>query len=670
MRSHLPSLLAAGAWLAVASVSTPTAALGPPATQIALPALFGDHMVLQRDRPVLVWGTAAPGGALRVELAGRERQAHADASGHWQVELPALPAGGPYQLEVHGGETLVFRDVLVGEVWLASGQSNMEMPIDGWAKVTNAEAETAAADHPRLRLLRVEHAVAHAPRADLTTAGWQVCTPQSVRAFSAAAYFFGRELERRLGVPVGLVQSTWGGTPIEAWTSRGSLARVDDFRDRLAQLAAQEASGDPAAQRETYRRDFAAWIAALPQHDRGGAAAPPWSARELETREWKSMALPHAWENAGLPDLDGVVWFRRTVEVPAAWAGQSLTLRLGPIDDADVTWFDGVVVGSEGKHDLPRVYRIPVELVTPGRHTIAIRVLDWIGGGGLWGEPAALQLALDEQHSIPLAGDWAYRIGLDVRELPPRPLDPDDPGRPTVLFNGMIAPLVPFGFRGAIWYQGEANAARAEQYRRLFPLLIEDWRRLWGQRHFPFLFVQLANWRAVEPQPGESDWAELREAQAMALALPDTAMATAIDLGEADDIHPRNKQEVGRRLALAAFRTAYRLPVVASGPTLSTTAIDGDAVRLHFTHAEGGLAARGGGELRGFALAGDDRVFHWAEARIDGASVVVRSARVPRPVAVRYAWATNPDANLGNGAGLPAPPFRTDRWPGITTGKK
>jgi sialate O-acetylesterase len=660
-------------WLVTAGVAVARPPGSPAASpaHLSLPALFGDHMVLQRDCRVPVWGTAAPGAAVTVALAGRVAGADADARGRWEVRLEPLAAGGPHRLVVaSGGDTLRCEDVLVGEVWLASGQSNMEMPVDGWAQVRDVAAEVAAADHPSLRMLTVGRHVGYRPAADVATAGWLPCTPQNVRGFSACAYFFARELNRELDVPVGIVHASWGGTAIEAWIRADALHPLPELRAGLDDVAARGRDTDDASRRGDYERALAAWLAALPAADRGNQARPRWSAPALDDRDWPTMTLPCGWENAGLPDLDGVVWFRRRVTIPAGWAGSDALLSLARIDDADTTFFDGVPVGSDTVYDHPREYRVPAGLVTPGEHVIAVRVYDWLGGGGLWGPAEQMILGGRGGEALPLAGPWRYRVALDLADHPPRPRDPDDPGQPAVLAQGMIAPLVPYAIKGAIWYQGEANVPRAERYRTLLPLLIDDWRAWWGQGRFPFLLVQLANFTAPLPEPAESDWAELREAQAQALAKPRTGMAVAIDLGEAGDIHPRDKQEVGRRLALSALDVPYGRDVVASGPRWRGLRRDGATLRLSFDHAEGGLRARGGGELRGFAVAGKDRVFHWASARVEDATIVLECPDVPRPVAARYAWANNPVCNLVNGTGLPAAPFRTDDWPGLTHGRR
>ncbi len=643
----------------------------PLAAHVRLPAIFSDHMVLQRDTRVPVWGQADPGRRVIVEIGQQRKEAIADAAGRWRVDLDPLPAGGPWVLKIVGIDTLRIRDVLVGEVWLASGQSNMEMSVE---RVRNAEAEIQAANYPQIRLFTVKRAVSLRPLNDVASDGWHACNPQSVRRFSAVAYFFGRELYRKLGVPIGLVHSSWGGTPAEAWTSREGIETLPDFTTALARLDSLDKGVDLMKRfwqrRRAQRGAFLEWVASLAALDTGFTASPPWFTENLDVSRWDTMTLPVNWEDTQLGEFDGVVWFRKRVSLPASWAGQDLVLRLGPINDIDTTWFNGVKVGGVEGYDQLRVYRVPGRLVKPGQNGLVVRVLDYGNRGGLWGRPEQLRLVWPKRDSMSLAGVWRYRPGLSLADAPPRPKEPRWPThRPTVLYNAMIAPLVPFAIRGVIWYQGEANASRAYQYRRLFPTMIQDWRQHWGQGDFPFLFVQLANFRARKPEPGESDWAELREAQTMALKLPNTGMAVIIDIGEANDIHPKNKQDVGRRLARIALAKVYGKKLVCSGPMYRGMKIEGSRIRLFFDHVDGGLVAKGG-ELRGFAVAGPDRVFRWAQAKIEGSTVVVWSPEVPHPVAVRYAWADNPDCNLYNRAGLPASPFRTDDWPGITFGKK
>ncbi len=654
----------AGALLLLAAA----AAAAPPADrQLALPALFGDRMVLQRGVELPVWGTAPSGAAVVVELAGQRRQTRADADGAWSLRLAPLAAGGPHELVVTAGRTLRFTDVLVGEVWLASGQSNMEMPLAGWGRVLDYELEIARADYPEIRLFQVERQTAPRPRADVRSAGWESCSPESVAEFSSTAYFFGRRLHRELGVPIGLIHSSWGGTAAEAWTSAETLRRMAEFRPAVEAVSATT-DEQLAAMERAWEAALAGRRTAMAARDAGLAGDPPrWAAPELDDSAWATMELPANWEDAGLAELDGVVWFRRAVELPAAWAASDLVLSLGPIDDADETFFNGRRIGSTSGWSELRRYRVPAALVRPGRNLIAVRVLDTLYSGGLWGEPDDLRLAGPDGPPLELAGSWRYRVGLDAGELAPLPPAPHSPHRPSVLYNAMLRPLAPFAIRGVIWYQGESNVERAAQYRRLFPALIRDWRATWRQPELPFYFVQLASFLPREAEPGDSAWAELREAQRGALSLPATGMAVAIDIGDADDVHPKNKQEVGNRLARLALRRLYGREIADSGPLYRELRHEGDRIRLLFDHAAGGLEAKGGA-LTGFAVAGADRRFRWADARIDGDAVVVWSAEVPRPVAVRYGWADNPAANLYNAAGLPASPFRTDDWPGVTAG--
>ena len=465
------------------------AAAGPVHAKIALSPLFSDNMVLQQRTSAPVWGQASPGARVKLSASWDDKKysTRADDQGRWRIDVATPAAGGPYRITISDGEALVLENVLVGEVWLCSGQSNMEMPFIGWGKPNDWEREIAEADHPSIRLLHVEHTTAARPQRELTVrnGGWDVCSPASIPAFSATAYFFGRELAETLGVPVGLIHSSWGGTDIEPWIDGDYLRRIPEFAAKVDEVLATES---------------------------------------------------------------------------------------------------GVKVSP---------------------------------------------------HSC------------------------------TALYNAMIAPLVPYGIRGAIWYQGENNVSRAWQYRDLFPLLITSWRQLWG-RDFPFYFVQLTAFKQRLSEPGESEWAELREAQAHTLAVENTGMAVIIDKGHPTDIHPKDKQTVGKRLALLARARTYGEEIPCSGPMYRSHRISGHEIVLAFDAADGGLKTADGGPLEGFAVAGYDHRFHWAEARIEGDCVVVGSPQVAFPIAVRYGWADNPNCNLCNGAGLPASPFRTDDWKGCT----
>jgi sialate O-acetylesterase len=646
---------------------------------LRLPTLFADHMVLQRSEKVPVWGWASPGTKVIVAVAEQKKQTKANKAGRWETKVGPFPAGGPHTMTITAGdESIALEDILIGEVWVCSGQSNMEMPLkSGWASVINADEEIAKANYPNIRLFDVINTTSLTPLTDApTAAGWTACTPETTAPFSAVGYFFGRHLHEELGIPIGLIHSSWGGTPAEAWTSTDTLKTLPDYAYVPEWLAAA-VKDQPELERE-YKQALDAWLAKFAANDKGSQnGSMVWSKPTLDIADWKTMDLPVLWEEAGLPGMDGTVWFRKDIDLPADWAGKDLQLRAGQIDDMDITWFNGEQVGAtmeDGKYNVQRNYTVPGALVKAGRNTVVVRVVDTGGGGGIYGDAAGLAVTSKESGAaLSIAGPWRYAVGGDLSNLPPKPQTPpgaNNPHTPSVLYNAMINPLIPYRIKGAIWYQGESNAGRAHQYRTLFSSMIQDWRKQWDQGDFPFFFVQLANFQAVKAQPAEDSWAELREAQNLALKLPNTGVAVAIDIGEADDIHPRNKQDVGKRLALAARHVAYGQELVYSGPRYQSMQTEGNTIRVRFNHTGSGLLSSDGAELQGFAIAAEPGKFHWAQARIDGDSVVVSSEDVANPVAVRYAWATNPECNLTNREGLPASPFRTDTWPGITEGNK
>jgi len=491
---------------------------------VSVPNIIGSHMVLQADKKLPIWGKADPGEKVTVMLGDHKATDKADKQGRWMVKLPKMKAGGPVTMTITGKDNiLTLNDILIGEVWVASGQSNMQWTVEN---SNNAAEEIAAANYPNIRLFYVERKVADKPQ-DNCNGEWVACSPETIPGFSAVAYYFGRELYKNLDIPIGLIHTSWGGTPAESWTSRPSLEAVSVLKPIL----------------ERWDDILAKYPAAQKAHAKAMA-------------KWKTAAQK------------------------------------------------------------------------------------------------------------------AKANGQPEPKKPRAPIGPDHPHRPSSLYNAMIAPLIPYAFQGAIWYQCESNASRAYQYRTLFPCMIKDWRKAWKQGAFPFLFVQLANFTDVLPDPGDSDWAELREAQTMTLNLENTGMAVIIDIGEAKDIHPKNKQDVGKRLALNALAETYDKEIPYSGPMYKRMRVKNGKAILSFDHTNGGLVAKGSNSVKGFAIAGADKKFVWADAVIDGENVIVASDKVAKPVAVRYAWANNPVCNLYNGAGLPASPFRTDNWPGITINNK
>jgi sialate O-acetylesterase len=623
-----------------------------------LSPVFGEHMVLQRGKPNTLRGWARPGEDIRVTLADQSARATAADDGRWSATIQPPPPGGPYELVIDGpGENdLRFRDILVGDVWLCGGQSNMEMGI---TQTRDAAAVIATADWPRLRLFRVEKTIAYAP-APVPSGSWQTCTPANLASggwggFSAVAYHFGRRLQAELGVPVGLVQSCVGGTPAESWTSPDALRPLQDFDRRLDELARLHAGGAPA-----YGNYIAHWYDEFDPGQKNYA----WFQPGIDEQGWRPTALPEVFASLGVPETPAVAYLRKTLVLPDPIPAGPARLLLGRIERMDTVHLNGRWIGASSWVDNPRDYAIPDGVLRPGANTLVVRVLKTSPHGGFLSPPDQLKLVLGDGDGIPLAeGEWLARLAVDARPPHPLPVGYENwPVMPSVLHHGMIAPLAPLAVTGAIWYQGEANVGRAAQYRRLLPAMIADWRSTFGQGDFPFYIVGLAAYTARRDQPGDDAWAELREAQAfVARTVPNSGLAVAIDKGDADDIHPRDKREVGERLALQALAGHYGRKLVASGPVFRSAepVADGSALRLRFDHAEGGLVVHGDkpGE---FALSGEDMKWAWAEARLDGDTVLVSSPAVPRPRHVRYAWQANPRATLFNASGLPAVPFRSD----------
>ena len=628
------------------------------AVQLASP--FGEHMVLQQGRRIPVWGTADAGEKVSVEFANLTKTTTAGRDGKWRVDLDPLPVSAVGRVfSVTGSATpspIKIGDVLVGEVWICGGQSNMERqlgPRPPQKPIVNWEQEVAAATHPLIRQFYVTQQLSPVPKS--TLAGkWTVCSPATAADFTAVGYFFARDLQKALNVPVGIIHSSWGGTPAEAWTSRAGLAGFPEFKPSFAQL--DRAAADPAGAKRDYFAQLQQWFS---KND-PGSGDHSWNGDDVDTSGWERMNLPAYWENAGHPGFDGVVWFRKPFDLVDGWSGSDLELRLGAIDDIDTTWVNGVQVGATSGWNTPRVYHIPGSLLHPKGNLIAIRVLDTGGNGGIWNTDLPFEMvpAKGTGPGLSLTGPWRTRFSTsltnDYKNPPPTDAT-QGPGVPTVLYNAMIAPLEPYAIRGVTFYQGEANASRAHQYRTLFPALIADWRKQWGEGDFPFLFVQIAPFTEMPP--------EIREAQLLAWqATKNTAMVVTIDCGDADNIHPAHKQPVGARLALAARALAYGESVEYSGPVFARLKTKSHRAILTFAHLGGGLVAKDG-PLAGFTIAGSDGIFHPASAEIKKDTVVVSSPEVRQPTAVRYAWANVAAGNLFNRAGLPASPFETDIKP-------
>lgn len=619
-----------------------------------LSPVFADHMVLQRDRPNTIWGWSHPGTKIKVTIGSSESQGVVDSNGKWTIKFQPPKMGGPYTLTVDGTEHVELKDLLVGDVWVCSGQSNMEF---GMGNIPTAAPDIASSEDSNLRLFTVPHGIALTPQS--TSDGhWVTANPQNLmqfvpgnwNGFSAVAFYFGRNLRKEVGVPIGLVQTCWGGTVAEAWTSDAGLRPLKDFNATLDALKSQSTKDF-----ETYDKLLADWYQENDPGEKLGFAKP-----EFDDSSWSSEKMPQPFEMTGLADFDGIVWYRRTFTLPTMPTGP-VKLHLGPIDDADVTYINGVEVGSNSVYNADRNYTVPANLIKAGENTVAVRVLDTGAAGGFSVTTQEFGLKLPDGTFFDLAGTWKAKVGPELKKLKPVPQPiADNPNVASVLSNAMIEPLVPLAVKGAIWYQGESNAGRPDQYRKLLPALITDWRHRF-KNDFPFFIVQLANWqtRHVNP-PAEDGWAELREAQTYtAHTLPKTGLAVTIDIGDHEDIHPKNKKEVGRRLSLVALHDVYHKKIPFSGPQARRVKVDGNVLTVEFTNNDEGLFALGG-QVVGFAIAGEDKKFVWAEGHIQGNKIALTAPGISHPVYVRYGWDMDPAVNMYNGARLPMVPFRND----------
>lgn len=634
---------------------------------ITMPKIFADGMVLQRDIAVPVWGWAAVGEKVTVTFLGKRYTAKADKNGNWAIKLDPMKAGGSFEMTVQGKSknVMTIKNILVGEVWICSGQSNMEWKID-WLPYKNTEPPLA--NFPQIRMFTVPKVLDSKPMKDIPSGEWKEAVGENVRNFSAVAYFFGKDLHSQYKVPIGLINTSWGGTIAETWMSAGAAKQIPDFKAVVQDL---ERSPDLLEKAKKEAEELKKRIQSIENVSAKTGMEEKWWKYDFNASNWKEMKLPSPWEDAGFAGLDGVVWFKKEFDLPEKHQGKNLILNLGTVDDSDETYLNGEMVGKTASYSDKRVYQIDAKNLKKGKNTITIRVTDTGGNGGLYGKPEAMFISLGEERIVELAGNWKYQIDFAEKINVTGNTDPNR--YPTLLYNAMIHPLVPYAIRGAIWYQGESNAGRAYQYRTVFADMIKDWRKQWGQGDFPFLFVQLANYMKFEDEPVESAWAELREAQTMTLALPNTGMAVIIDIGEGGDIHPKNKYDVGKRLALVARKVAYKEEInYYASPMYESIQISDNKAVISLKNMGGGLVVKDRyGYIKGFMIAGDDKKFYWAKAYLEGSKIIVYSENVKKPVAVRYAWANNPeDINLFSKEGLPVCPFRTDDWQGITFGKQ
>lgn len=622
--------------------------------QIKLPALVGDNMVLQRDKPIKLWGYASAREQVQVTFLQKTYSTITQKDGRWEITLPKTKAGGPYSISLNN---ITLNNIMIGDVWLLSGQSNMEMEV---RECLNAKEEIAAADYPDIRLFSVNKNMATSPKND-TYGKWQACSSETVGDFSAVGYFFARDLRKKgITVPFGLIDASWGGTLAETWISPEALATLPEFAE-TAHKTAQFNIEDYNKQQKTKHGN---WLKEFDVKDIGTISGTAvWASSPIDAN-WRPIQLPGNFEFKKIDELfnfDGIVWFRKDFEIDNL---QDLKLHLGNIMNSDVTYVNGHKVGEvTDVWAKIRTYDVPQSYLKPDKNTIAVKVSNYGGDGGFRSEPEELFVELKEGKKIALAGEWQYRIAhkIEKYDRPEKELSPNT--LTSLLSNGMITPIEHFNIKGVLWYQGEANWANTQLYQRTFKTLIHDWRARFRNKDLPFLYVQLAGYQKKRALPSENSWSELREAQAMALTLPHTAMITAMDLGDEADIHPKNKQEVGRRLSLEALRTVYGQKKLTERSPYFKSVKWGDYYALvKFEGIANGLNVNGS-SLKGFEITEDGKFYQWATAElINKNTVKVYLSTISLPKGIRYAWEENPeDANLQNSYNLPALPFRVKR---------
>jgi sialate O-acetylesterase len=624
--------------------------------QVRLPRFVRDSMVVQRDAKLKIWGWAAKGEKVNVTFNGKKFKTTTGSDGKWLLWLTPVKAGGPYTMNITASNQITINNILAGDVWICAGQSNMVHYLD-LHKERYAE-DIAQANYPEIRQFLVPTLTnLQTPAEDIPKGNWKSATPQDVLKFSVVAYFFAKKLYEKYHVPIGLINTSVGGPPIEAWTSEEGLKEFPDL------LATVQKNKDTAYVNGINRVALANNLerAKRKQQDKGLIGPKPWYDTTYVPKHWNTINIPGYWEDQGIKDLDGVVWYRREINVPASMTGVPAKIALGRIVDVDFLYVNGVLAGNTTYQYPQRRYQLKPGLLKPGKNILVIRVLNNGGKGGFVPDKP-YYLAAGGQ-TIDLKGYWQYKVGEVYSRDRTGGGGISLQNQPTALFNGMVAPFTNFAVKGFLWYQGESNTGKAAEYRRLLPALIADWRNRWKQGGLPFLYVQLPNFMEVNYSPSESEWAQLREAQLKALRVSNTAMVVTIDLGEWNELHPGNKKPIGERLALAAEKIAYGdKDVVYSGPLYQSSRIEGNKIIINFSNTGGGLISIDGEDLNQFAIAGADKKFVWARAIIENDTVVVWSDDISNPVYVRYAWADNPQgANLYNKEQLPASPFRTDQ---------
>ena len=625
---------------------------------VRMPLLFSDGMVLQRSKSIPVWGWADANEKIEVRFNKQIKTITADSKGKWMLKLDAEKAGGPFELTIIGKNKITIKDVLVGEVWICSGQSNMEFQM---SKLPDFETQKKQANNLMICQFGVAQDLSGSPKEDLKAGKWSVSNKENLGDFTAVGYFFAQKLYAELEIPIGIINTSWGGTCVETWTSREAFEKSDEFKEMIAGVP----SVNMDAIFETYKKLVLDNLRKVQGFEVTMDNENQFKNPNFDDKNWPEIKLPSLWENQQIGNIDGIVWMRKTIVLTAEQAQKEAILHLSKVDDEDQTYVNGIEVGTNTIWDKQRIYKIPTGVLKAGKNLIAVRITDYSGGGGIYGDSTDLKIDFKDSN-LPLEGLWKFNVVQVKIAISPN-------SYPSLLFNAMVNPLIPYAFQGVLWYQGEANVTRAKQYKTAFPLMIADWRTKWNQGNFPFYFVQLSTFDEFGGNSTKgSRWAELREAQTETLKLPNTGMAVTTDIGNAKDIHPTNKIDVGLRLAAITLNNVYGKKQVFGGPMYKSQKIKGNQIVLTFDKTGSGLSSPdSNGNLKGFEIAGADKVFHSAKAIIKDNKVIVSCKNVSNPVAVHYGWADDDtEINLFNKEKFPASPFRTDNWEMMTANEK
>lgn len=624
-------------------------------SQVRLPKLISDGMVLQRNTKIKIWGWSAPNEKIAIAFINKTYKIKANDQGEWEMQLPSQKAGGPYSMSLKASNTIEIKDILIGDVWICSGQSNMALTVFEVRELY--ENDIANSENKFIRTFEVPREYDFiTARKELTGGSWKEANPKNIMKFSAAAYFFAQELYATLKIPIGLVNTSWGSTFAECWMSEETLKLFPSSYNEIKLLKKPEYTiGLENKDKELEKN----WNESLLKNDEGGVSKNNWASNATNISNWDETKIPGYWNTSTLGAINGAVWYKKEIEVSKNTASNESFLSLGTIMGADNTYVNGQLIGNTSGGTTPRKYKIPANTFIEGKNTITVRIVKNRGQAGF--NQGLEYKIIGTDQTIDLTGVWKFKLGTKLDQLPEAV---NIRLKPTGIYNAMIEPIKKYNYKGAIWYQGEANVKRPKEYAQILPALINNWRTVFNNPTLPFLFVQLPNFMAAKDLPSESNWALLRESQLKTLTVPNTGMATTIDVGDPKDIHPHKKKEVGTRLALLAQNLVYGdSKIICNAPKYESMQIENNKITLSFSTFGSELQFKGGGTHTNFAIAGKDKKFVWADAKIENGKIIIWNNEIPNPVAVRYAWADNPDGEkLFNKEGLPASPFRTDSW--------